>query len=139
LRVPFGAGAIDGTAVAAAIARFHAQHRAEYGHAFPDSPVEIVNLRVTGIGPRPKLAAPEPRRSGGGDLAAAMLRRGPVMFAGPDGEPVWCETPFLARDRLPTGVPVPGPAVVLQPDSTTVLPPGSSLVAEAGGNLRIAV
>jgi N-methylhydantoinase A/oxoprolinase/acetone carboxylase beta subunit len=49
------------------------------------------------------------------------------------------ETPFLRRDLLPVGTPIPGPAVVLQTDSTTVVPPGCALTADAGGNLIIAV
>jgi N-methylhydantoinase A/oxoprolinase/acetone carboxylase beta subunit len=134
LRVAFDAP--DAAGIAAALDRFHAQHRAEYGHAFLDSPVEMVNLRVTGFGPRPKLGAP-PARSGG-NLEAALVRRTPVVFAGPDG-PMAPETPFLRRDALPVGQPIPGPAIVLQTDSTTVVPPGCTLTADAGGNLLIAV
>ncbi|GAA0570639.1 hydantoinase/oxoprolinase family protein [Craurococcus roseus] len=137
LRVPFGAGPVDEALVAAGLERFHAQHRAEYGHSFPASPVEIVNLRVTGLGPRPKLDRPAPRR--GGSLAEATLRRAPAVFAGPDNKPVRAETAFLARDRLPVGEPIPGPAIVLQTDSTTVVPPGCTLTAEPGGNLLIAL
>lgn len=137
LRVAFSAGAVDEALVAAALDRFHAQHRAEYGHAFPASPVEIVNLRVTGLGPRPKLGRPEPRH--GGTLVEATLRRAPVVFAGADNRPVRAETAFLARDRLPVGESIPGPAIVLQTDSTTVVPPGCTLIAEAGGNLLIAL
>jgi N-methylhydantoinase A len=136
LRVAFDAGAVDQAALEAVLARFHAQHRAEYGHAF-DSPVEIVNLRVTGIGPRPKLAAPPPPK--GGSLEEALVRRAPVVFAGPDGVPAAPETPFLRRDRLPIGVTIAGPCVVLQTDSTTVVPPGCTLTADPGGNLIIAV
>ncbi len=133
LRVGFDPGAVDLPAV---LDRFHAQHRAEYGHAF-DSPVEIVNLRVTGIGPRPKLGAPPP--PAGGSLDAALVRRAPVVFAGAGGAPVAPETPFLRRDRLPVGEPIPGPCIILQTDSTTVVPPGCTLTADAGGNLLIKV
>ena len=44
----------EGPVTDAALAAFHAAHRDEYGHAF-DDPVEIVNLRVTVRGRRPKL------------------------------------------------------------------------------------
>jgi N-methylhydantoinase A/oxoprolinase/acetone carboxylase beta subunit len=33
---------------------FHRQHEAEYGHCFVDSPIELVNIRITGIGPTQK-------------------------------------------------------------------------------------
>jgi N-methylhydantoinase A/oxoprolinase/acetone carboxylase beta subunit len=114
--------------------RFHAQHRAEYGHAFPDRVIEIVNLRVTGAIARPKLGAP-PRRSGG-SLEAALVRRAPVTF-GTTAAPETHDTPYLRRDLLPVGQAVPGPAIILQTDSTTVVPPGCLLTAEAGGNLLI--
>jgi len=32
---------------------------------------------------------------------------------------------------------VPGPAIVLQMDSTTVVPPGATVTADPGGNLII--
>jgi N-methylhydantoinase A len=126
LRVAFAGSAAE------ALEAFHAQHRAEYGHAFPDSAIEIVNLRVTGTGRRPKLGAP-PRHEGG-SLAAALVHRAPVVFrAGRQ------ETPFYRRDLLPVGEAIPGPCIVLQTDSTTVVPPGCVLTAEAGGNLIIKV
>lgn len=124
--------AFDGSADQA-LERFHAQHRAEYGHAFLDSPIEIVNLRVTGTGRRPKLGAPPPRE--GGSLTAALVRRAPVVFREGGAQ----ETPFYRRDLLPVGEAIPGPCIVLQTDSTTVVPPGCSLVAERGGNLIIKV
>lgn len=129
LRVP-----VEATDMAAAIARFHDRHRTEYGHAFPDSVVEIVNLRLTGIGARPKLGAP-PKPSGG-TLAAALLRRAPTVFAGPAG-PEPHDTPFYAREKLPLDTAIPGPAVILQTDSTTVVPPHMRFTADRAGNLII--
>jgi N-methylhydantoinase A len=49
------------------------------------------------------------------------------------------ETPFLFRDSLAQGASIPGPAVILQTDSTTVVPPGCTLCAEPSGNLIITV
>lgn len=51
---------------------FHAAHAAEYGHAFRASPIEIVNLRVIGVGAMPKIGALKPPR--GGTLAQALVR-----------------------------------------------------------------
>lgn len=134
LRVAMDAGAVDAAMIAAALARFHAAHRAEYGHAFPEAVVEIVNLRVIGIGERPKPAKPAP--AAGGSLAAATLRTAPVVFS-VDGTPQRLDTPVLARDRMPLDQPIPGPAIVVQTDTTTVVPPGCTLVADRGGNLII--
>jgi N-methylhydantoinase A/oxoprolinase/acetone carboxylase beta subunit len=100
--------------------------------------IEIVNLRVTGFGPRPKLGKP-PRPEKGGSVEAALVRHSPVVFAGPGGAPIAPPAAFLRRDLLPIGVPIPGPVIVLQTDSTTVVPPGSTITADIGGNLIIAV
>ena len=51
LRVPFNAGTVDAAALAEALARFHQQHRAEYGHAFTDSVIEIVCPASAPMGP----------------------------------------------------------------------------------------
>lgn len=134
LRVPVDDGRVGDAMIAAVLARFHAAHRAEYGHAFPDQVVEIVNLRVTGVGERPKPAKPTP--AGGKDVASASVARTEVVFA-VDGRPERMGTRVLARERLPIDVPIPGPAIVVQTDTTTVVPPGCTLVADRGGNLII--
>jgi len=138
LRVAFNAGAVDETILAEALIRFHEQHRAEYGHAFADSVIEIVNLRVTGFGPRPKLGKP-PASQKSGSLEDALVHRSAVIFMAADGKPVAPDTPFFRRDLLPTDAPIPGPVIILQTDSTTVVPPGCTITADVGGNLIIAV
>ena len=42
------------------VAEFERRHEAEYGRSFPDSPKEIVNVRVTGIGETQKIAPEGP-------------------------------------------------------------------------------
>src|ERR1700722_7469387 len=122
LRVPFGDGPIDDEELRRTLERFHVQHRAEYGHAFRDSVIEVVNIRLVGVAVRPKLEAKPIDRV----VAAPPTYYAPVVFAaGQDA----VETPFLFRDAWAVGVPIPGPAIVLQTYSTTVFPPGCSLIA----------
>ncbi|WP_439578843.1 hydantoinase/oxoprolinase family protein [Elioraea sp.] len=135
LRIAVDPGETTGAMLDTAIARFHERHRTEYGHAFSQSPIEIVNLRVIGTGARPKLGRPSPPRAGSMD--GALTHRGPVVFAGPAG-PQTRDTAFLARDRLPLDTAIAGPAIILQTDSTTVAPPGTTAVVDAAGNLIIA-
>src|SRR5712675_2921100 len=78
LRVPFPDGKLDQAALAQIFARFAELHRAEYGHVFEASPIEIVNVRVTGIGRMPKIAAPRPTR--GGSLVAALVKTARCVF-----------------------------------------------------------
>jgi hypothetical protein len=57
LRVPIGEGVVDEAAMAQVWEAFHAIHAAEYGHAFRESPIEMVNLRVTAVANLHKLSA----------------------------------------------------------------------------------
>ncbi|MGA8400063.1 MAG: hydantoinase/oxoprolinase family protein, partial [Stellaceae bacterium] len=132
LRVPLPAGSHDPAAVAAVFARFGELHRAEYGHVFPNSAIEIVNIRVTGIGRMPKIATPRP--SAGKDLGAALVKTAPCAFRLSDGLRT-LPTPFYRRDGLPLGVSIAGPAIILQTDSTMVVPPGATVRADLSGNL----
>jgi N-methylhydantoinase A len=45
------------------------------------------------------------------------------------------ETAFYRREQLPLGATVHGPAVILQTDTTTVVPPESTIVSDGTGNL----
>jgi N-methylhydantoinase A/oxoprolinase/acetone carboxylase beta subunit len=132
LRVPFPAAAVDRPGLDRVFARFAELHRAEYGHLFPDSAIEIVNIRVTGIGHMAKIAAPRP--ASGGSLAAALIKTAPCAFR-VAGRLETVATPFYRRDALPLDMPIAGPAIILQTDSTTVVPPDAAAHADSGGNL----
>ena len=137
LRVPFPAGEIGPVETEELFRRFHEQHRAEYGHVFEDSSIEIVNVRVAGVGRTPTIGAPPAIR--GESLEAARVKTGRGTFRTAGGGLAEVETTFYLRDRLPVDEPFPGPAVVLQRDSTTVIPPGSIACADEAGNLIITI
>ncbi len=136
LRIAFPPGPLAAAEVNAVWARFHTAHAAEYGHAFPDSAIEIVNIRVAGAGRTPKLTDPD--ASPGGSLEVALIRWGPVWFR-VEGRLGPLSTPFYRRAALPAGARFDGPAIVLQPDSTTVVPPGAVCAVEATGDLVITI
>jgi N-methylhydantoinase A len=126
LRVPVGPeGFRDATLQA-----FHAAHEAEYGHTFGD-PIEIVNLRVTATGPRPRL-----RRLavGVGSLEEATVAVTPASWR-VDGELVALPTRRVVRELLPLDEPLAGPAVIHQRDTTVALPPGWTASASVAGPL----
>lgn len=134
LKIPLPAGTIDAEALAGVFAAFHRAHTAEYGHAFAASPIEIVNIKVSGIGRIQKLselAAPE-----GTSVAAAKVRTGPCAFR-VDGALSTFETAFYHRPLLPVGEAFAGPAIVLQKDSTTVVPPRARAVVDRSGSIII--
>lgn len=135
LRVPVPAGSIDEPTMEKVWADFHERHRLEYGHYFPGNPIEIVNLRVTGIGLMPALTHPRfdnrHRR-----LEEAWLKSGETYFR-LDGALRKLRTEFFERPRIPVGASIAGPAIILQKDSTTVLPPGSEAVVDEFANIII--
>ena len=137
LRVPFPAGTLGPREAEDLFRQFHEQHRTEYGHVFEDSTIEIVNVRVAGVGRTPTIGAPAAPR--GVSLDAARVRTGRGTFRAPGGDLVEVETAFYRRERLPVGETFAGPAVVLQRDSTTVVPPGSTALADHAGNLIITI
>ncbi|MGA2513688.1 MAG: hydantoinase/oxoprolinase family protein [Candidatus Limnocylindrales bacterium] len=102
------------------------RHRREFGHApGPETPIEMVNLRVAGIGRIDHPALPH-------------------VSAAPRPEPVevrrvfhreWLETPVYVRDGLGRGTVIEGPSVVEQLDATTLIPPGWEAEVDAIGSM----
>src|SRR5262252_1993028 len=136
LRVPFPPGPLDTAAIAHVCAAFHHLHKVEYGHVFAHSPIEIVNVRLTGVGSMPKIAPPQVTAHD--TLDDALVKTAPCVFR-VHGELTSIPTPFYQRERLAVGVAFAGPAVLLQHDTTTVAPPDTRVVVDAGGNLIIFV
>ena len=134
LKVPLPSGLIDAAGMAQVWEDFHAAHAAEYGHAFRESPIELVNVRVTGRGPLPKLAAMT--APAGGPLEAALVRQSDCVFRGAGGLETH-KTPVYRRDQLPVDTPFDGPAILLQKDSTTVVPPLARAVVHPSGSIII--
>lgn len=134
LRVPLPEGEITADTLPRIWAAFHAAHAAEYGRAFEAGPVEIVTVRVIGTGRVPKLE--NLSRPAGGDLGTARIRTAPGLFR-LDGELSSLETTIYRRSALPVGEAFAGPAILLQKDSTTLVPPRASATADASGNIVI--
>ncbi len=132
LRVPFPAGTLDDAGLEAVWDAFHKLHEQEYGHFFAESPIEIVNIRITGIGHMPKIA--DPAVPAGGSIEAARVKTAPTVFR-IDGALETVETAFYRREALPVGEAVPGPAIILQKDTTTVVPPRWTARQDDGANL----
>jgi N-methylhydantoinase A len=110
---------------------FHALHEREYGHNFPTSVVEIVTARAAAIGAIPNVPAPALASSGAAPKAIAERD---VHFR-VDDELEAFDTPFLLREEVPAGQRLTGPVVLLQTDSTVVVPPGWQAEVESQGNI----
>jgi len=132
LRLELPVSRIGSNELESALADFHGLHEREYGHHFEQSPIELVNLRVTAVAQVPKIRVPP--KPQGGSLAAARLRIDKAVFR-VDVELASFETTFYDRSRLPVGEPFTGPAIILQVDSTTVVPPGCTAEVHDSGSI----
>ena len=132
LRVAFPARELDEASLDEVWTAFHELHKREYGHFFAESPIEIVNIRITGVGRMPKIAAPP--APAGGALDAARVRTARSVFR-VEGALERCETAFYRRALLPVDRAFAGPAIVSQTDATTVVPPGWSARVDTAANL----
>jgi len=132
LRVQFPPGKLDDAALESVWDAFHKLHEQEYGHFFTDSPIEIVNIRLTGVGAMPKIA--KPPKPGTGSIAAAKLKTARSAFR-VDGSLDTFDTDIYRREDLPFDVAFSGPAIVLQKDTTTVVPPGWTGRLDENSNL----
>jgi N-methylhydantoinase A len=108
---------------------FHEEHGRLYGHADREAPIQAIALRVviTGAVTKPEFPRFEPRP-------------GPAPEAG--RADVWLDgqrhrATVYRRADLTSGQTFAGPAVVVQDDCTTVVPPGFVVRVDEYTNLRI--
>ncbi|MGQ9477374.1 MAG: hydantoinase/oxoprolinase family protein [Candidatus Bipolaricaulia bacterium] len=114
------------------VARFHKQHQRVYGHAAPGEPVELVNLRLRAIGLMERLPLRLDHKE---DLEEAQRPPRAVHFP----KAGWIKARVFARESLPTGLVLSGPAILEGRESTALLPPGMRASVDPFGNLIIDV
>jgi N-methylhydantoinase A len=107
---------------------FHAAHAERYAYSDPERAVEVVTLRV-------KLTVPVRTPDGGRRVSRASPRPHPVSRS-----KVWfgdraVTAPVYDRAQLGPGAAVRGPALVVQMDSTTVVPLGWRGAVDGESNL----
>ncbi len=120
------------TSMAEAIAIFHDAYEREHNFRREEFPVEIyrLSLKAIGVTPKPSLAPAELVATAAPDPYGSR----PVLF---DDHDAPIDTPLYQRDDLPPGTVLPGPAVIDQLDSTTLVPPGTTASVDAYLNIRI--
>jgi N-methylhydantoinase A len=112
------------------LARFGRAHDEFYGFSLEGEPAEFVNLRIVAIGPSNletehvwDLTETDP----------VPVRTRPVSFR----ETGFVDTPVYRREMLPAGLAIDGPAIIEEPDSTTVVEPGDRLTVRPDGLLEL--
>lgn len=113
--------------------RFEAAYHARFRVTLPSIRANLVNLNVSVIGHRPetdlsRLIDPADRRP-----SAEPKSRRTVWFGTPH------DTPVYWRDHLPLSATIPGPAIIEQMDTTTLIDPGCTVTLDADANLIVSV
>ncbi|HAU22294.1 MAG TPA: 5-oxoprolinase [Erythrobacter sp.] len=96
-----------------------------------DTPHEIVNLRAVALGQPPALPAAELEK-GDGNPAAAKIRDHTLWMDGREQAAV-----IYDRAKLRQGDVIPGPAIITEMDSTTLIESGCVATIDAVGNILI--
>jgi N-methylhydantoinase A len=112
---------------------FEAQHRKLYGYNLQGQSVEALHWRLTAVGRTERPS--EARRIGSKAGAQAMpQRRREVIF---DGRRV--VTDVYEGSALGAGSTLEGPAIIEEPTTTIVLPPGCHLVVNPFGDYELSL
>ena len=109
---------------------FHELHEQRFGHSHPEQPVRIVALRIKALIQPPTPELPSMPRDDE-DAASALIGERAMVFASGS-----LSARVYNREHLRHGNRVSGPALLVQMDSTILLPPGWECEVDAWGNLH---
>ena len=134
LTVEYEQDTVDRQAIVHDLAEaFHRKHEQLYTYSLRENGIEIVTLRVTAVGKLPRFPV-----SGFAEDEAQdpYLHSAHVHFQKSGG---WIDTPFYQRERMRPGYELTGPAIILQSDSTLVLPPETHGRVDGAGNFIVRI
>ena len=121
---------LAGDGIAGLLARFDEEHKRLFTFNM-DTPHEIVNLRAVALGRALDLPAAE-LEQGNGDPSAAKIRDHVLWMNGREQAAV-----IYDRAKLKAGDVIPGPAIVCEMDSTTLIESGCVATVDKVGNILI--
>lgn len=134
VRVGVPDGPITQDTLATVADRFHAEHRVLYGYDFSgdaSQQVEVVNLRVSGVGP---IKRPEILRADGAKPVPQQTGSRSVCF---DADAGYVETPVFWRTDLPAGQVLTGPVIIEEFGSTVPIHPGFTARVDDYANIIV--
>jgi N-methylhydantoinase A len=112
---------------------FDELHFRVYGHNAPEEPKEIVSLNVMGIGRVKKPLLQTINRGIETPVPESQLGKRKVYL----GDGKYQEFSIYQRDKLQATNTIPGPAVIEEPTSTTIVGPDKTCYVDQYGNLII--
>ena len=133
LRADFPNGPLTQENKQVIIDSFHDAHEKDYGYAYRKAEVELITLRVIGSASVRRIKILKVQPTDGSSIDRALMFVRPTTFD--CGRTL--ETPRYDRTKLFAGDRVPGPAILIQHNSTTLVPPGYVAETLDFGNTRI--
>ena len=133
LRAAMPKDALSKKNIGTVIKNFYEAHKQVYGHAFEDQLVEVVTLRVVGSAQVDTLKLPVLKKGNRSNPSAAKLYVRDTVFD--DGKTV--KTPRYDRTKLLAGDKISGPALIVQHNSTTLVPPKYKASVLGHGDIHI--
>jgi N-methylhydantoinase A len=110
------------------VAGFHQAHRERYGHADQDRAVEIVSVRLRGVG---RVEKPTLKRARSLSRYQPKPERTAFVWLGERRKQI----PVYNREELRPGAAIKGPAIIVEYGSTTLAPPGWKVKVDGWKNL----
>ncbi len=136
LTVPMGPGPVKAAEIEDLARSFGEEHLKTYGHAAPEEPVDLVNVRVTGrVLPTGTRSYDPAAAIAAGDAMSSPTGGSRLAYFGSEGQ---LETPVIARREL-LARPRSGPLIVEEYDSTCVVPPGAQASVDEWGSITVTV
>jgi N-methylhydantoinase A len=111
------------------ISRFHELHDRLFSYSVASEPVEIINARLRAVG---KMSVTHFGRETDSTGALGSHVERDAWFKRAGG---FIRVPVFRRDDLGVATSLSGPALVEEPSSTTVVPPGWNAEVDTAGNL----
>ncbi len=133
LRAKIPDGPVGPDSVSAIIDSFYDAHKKVYGHAFKDQLCEVITLRLIATAAVETLETPKLEKGGATNPENAVLYTRKTVFD--DGSEI--QTPRYRRSELKAEDRVTGPAIIIQHNSTTIVPPDYTATVQTFGDLVI--
>lgn len=136
LRIPLDAKICDQPSLHRLVETFHQEHERRYGHKDSSAPIELVNFRIVGIGPRKPVLLRE-LSGGGAQPARESLKSVRKVYF--EEVQSYIDTNVYQRERLLAGNRIEGPAIIEESNATTLIHPGTVGVVDQYGSILICI
>jgi N-methylhydantoinase A len=110
-------------------AEFHQAHQQTFGYAAPDSPLEVVNLRLRASAAGPPLEPTRIAKGKGKPVSSSAMS----VIVGASNRRV----PVYERDTIGAGARIAGPAIIVELSATAYVTPEFTLRCDDFGNLHL--